>query len=524
MMTWWQRGIIYQIYPRSFQDNDGDGVGDLPGIIARLDYLAWLGVDAIWLSPIYPSPMADFGYDVSDYTGIHPLFGTLDDFDRLIAEASRRDIRVILDFVPNHSSDHHPWFLQSRASRVSAKRDWYIWRDARPDGSPPNNWLSVFGGSAWQWDEQTGQFYLHSFLPEQPDLNWRNPEVVEAMLEVIHFWMKRGVAGLRVDVIHFLLKDDLWRDDPPNPDFLAGNPWEALLHHHSCYQPGVHEFVRRFRQALDLYPGSVLVGEINYAAPFAEMTAFYGSDDELHLPFNFWLILLAWNARTVGQFIQSYDGIVPQHGFPNYVISNHDRSRVATRIGVEQARIAAMLLLTLRGTPFIYYGDELGMSDVVVPAEQARDPWGINVPGHGRDPQRTPMQWDDTRYAGFSNAMPWLPLADDFQSSNVAAQQADETSMLSLYRALIQYRRRSQALVVGTYTTLDIGSEDCLVYRREYGEERVLIALNFSSRPQHIFDFGTGRLAVSTHMDRETNGSLTALELRSNEGCVIELE
>ena len=523
MTAWWKHSIIYQVYPRSFQDSNGDGIGDISGITRRLDYLAWIGIDAIWLSPIYPSPMADFGYDVANYKDVHPLFGTLDDLDHLISEASARNIRIILDFVPNHTSDQHPWFIEARASRDNPRRDWYLWRDAKPDGSPPNNWLSIFGGSVWQWDETTGQYYLHSFLAEQPDLNWRNPEVVEAMLGAVHFWMQRGIAGLRVDVIHYLLKDDQWRDDPPNPDYRGGNPWNSLLHLHSCYQPDVHNIVKQFRRALDLYPESVFIGEINYAAPFSEMTAFYGSGDELHLPFNFWMIMLDWDAHKMRQFIQSYYENIPVHGWANYVLSNHDRPRVSTRFGAAQARVAALLLLTLRGTPFIYYGDELGISDVEIPVEKIQDPWGIKLPGNGRDPQRTPMQWDNSHYGGFSDADPWLPLANDFQVNNVASQQRDKTSMLNLYRSLIQYRRSSQPLLDGTFRLLDLGGDNCLVYLRQAGNERILVALNFSNKAQHITDFGVGTLQLSTYMDHQASSNITSFTLRPNEGCIIEL-
>ena len=363
--VWWKHGVVYQIYPRSFQDTNGDGVGDLKGIIERLDYLAWLGVDAIWISPIYPSPMADFGYDVSDYCNIDPLFGSLEDFDRLVAAAHARKIKVILDFVPNHTSERHPWFLESRASRVNPKRDWYIWRDGKPDGSPPNNWLSQFGGPAWAREARTGQYYLHSFLPEQPDLNWRNPEVRTAMYDVLRFWLDRGVDGFRVDVIWLLIKDAALRDNPPNPNY---RPTEAGIHRflqvYSADQPETHEVIAEMRSVLDRYDERVLIGEIYL--PIERLVTYYGQDLRgAQLPFNFQLLHTAWTAAAVGKLVTDYEVALPPGGWPNWVLGNHDQPRIAARVGEAQARIAAMLLLTLRGTPTMYYGDELGIGRVV---------------------------------------------------------------------------------------------------------------------------------------------------------------
>nr|PZN31071.1 MAG: alpha-amylase [Chloroflexota bacterium] len=370
---WWQRGVIYQIYPRSFQDSNGDGVGDLRGILQRLDYLAWLGVDAIWLSPIYPSPMADFGYDVADYCDIHPLFGNLEDFDRLVAEAHARGLKVILDYVPNHTSSQHPWFLESRSSRESPKRDWYIWRDPAPDGGPPNNWLAFFGGPAWTWDEATGQYYLHSFLPEQPDLNWRNPEVQRAMLDALRFWLDRGVDGFRVDVIWLMIKDDQFRDNPPNPDYRPDQPPIAsLLPVYNADRPEVLDIIRMMRRTLDAYDERMMVGEIYL--PIDRLMAYYGQNgDGCHLPFNFQLILLPWQAEKIKAAVDSYEQALPPGGWPNWVLGNHDQPRVATRAGQSQVGVAAMLLLTLRGTPTIYYGDEIGMHNVDIPPEQFQD-------------------------------------------------------------------------------------------------------------------------------------------------------
>jgi len=405
-------------------DSNGDGVGDLAGISGKLDYLQWLGVDALWISPIFPSPMADFGYDISDYIDIDPLFGTLAEFDALLAEAHRRGLKVLLDYVPNHTSDRHPWFIEARAGRLSPKRDWYIWRDPAPDGGPPNNWRSNFGGSAWQWDEDSGQYYYHAFLKEQPDLNWRNPQVRAAMLEVLRFWLERGVDGFRVDVMHHIIKDSEFRDNPPNPDYRPGmSPYRELLATYSTDRPEVHEIVEQMRRVVEDYDDRMLVGEIYL--PVERLVTYYGaSGNGAHLPFNFQLISLPWDARAISAAMERYYALLPGNAWPNWVLGNHDKPRIASRIGAAQARVAAMLLLTLRGTPTLYYGDEIGMEDVPISATQVRDPYEKNVPGLGlgRDPERTPMQWDASPHAGFSRADPWLPVGTSYRSVNVAAQ------------------------------------------------------------------------------------------------------
>jgi alpha-glucosidase len=527
--AWWQRGIVYQVYPRSFQDSDGDGVGDLPGITSRLDYLRWLGVDAVWISPVFPSPMADFGYDVSDYCGIHPLFGTLDDFDRLLAEAHGRGLRVILDFVPNHTSHLHPWFLESRASRDSPRRDWYVWRDPAPDGGPPNNWLSNFGGPGWTLDETTGQYYYHAFLAEQPDLNWRNPEVVEAMLGVLRFWLDRGVDGFRVDVIYHLLEDAEFRDNPRNPAWTpGGNPADAVLPVHTVDQDEVHALVARMRRLFDEYGERVLIGEIYL--PVERLVRYYGEElGGAHLPFNFQLILARWDARHIARLIDEYEAALPEGGWPNWVLGNHDQHRIATRVGAEQARVAAMLLLTLRGTPTLYYGDEIGMHDVEIPPERVQDPFEKRVPdrGLGRDPERTPMQWDGGPGAGFTTGEPWLPLADDWRVVNVRAERDNPRSTLTLYRRLIELRRGEPALEVGRFEPV-AAEGDVLAYvrRARRGESDFLVALNLGGRP-HVLrrpaGSPRGTVAASTHLDREGETISGDVHLRGNEGLVIRL-
>lgn len=433
---WWQKGVIYQVYPRSFQDSNGDGVGDLNGIRQRLDYLQWLGVTAIWISPIYPSPMADFGYDISDYTGIHSLFGTMDDFEALLKDVHQRHMKLILDLVPNHTSDQHPWFLESRSSRNNPKRDWYIWKDAKDDGSLPNNWLSVFGGPAWEWDEQTGQYYYHAFLKEQPDLNWRNPEVQEAMFNVMRYWLDKGVDGFRVDVMWHMVKDDHFRDNPVNPDYDPHTAdYEQLLPVYSTDQPEVHDIVQKMRQVLDSYPERMMIGEIYL--PIHRLVTYYGTDSKgAHLPFNFMLISLPWEASKIATAVAEYEGALPENGWPNWVLGNHDQPRITSRVGLQQSKVAALLLLTLRGTPTIYYGEELGMRDVPVPFGEVQDPQGLNMPDKNlsRDPERTPMQWDGSEYAGFSTVKPWLPLGSASKRVNVQVQAKDPYSQLTLYR------------------------------------------------------------------------------------------
>lgn len=526
VVPWWRRGIVYQIYPRSFQDSNGDGIGDLEGIRQRLPYLSWLGVDAIWISPFYPSPMADFGYDVADYCGVDPIFGSLDDFDRLIAEARKAGIRVILDFVPNHTSDQHPWFQESRISPGSAKRDWYIWRDPKPDGSPPNNWISNFGGSAWERDPASGQFYYHAFLREQPDLNWRNPAVRAAMHEALRFWLDRGVDGFRVDVIWHLIKDAELRDNPPNAAYQPGRPQiEKFLQVHSADQDEVLEVVEELRALLDRYDDRVLIGEIYL--PLERLMAYYGRDLRgAHLPFNFQLLNAAWDARHIRRLIAEYERALPGGGWPNWVLGNHDRPRIASRVGPAQARIAAMMLLTLRGTPTLYYGDELGMEQVPITGDDVHDPWERNEPGLGvgRDPERTPMQWDRSPGAGFSTAKPWLPLGADWEARNVAIARADPKSLLSLYRALIELRRSSPALSIGAYREVETAG-GLLVFDRVAGEERFRVVLNLGHDDDELDLRGErGRILISASREHEDEIVAGRFRLAGDEGLVIRLE
>ena len=531
MFSWWQSGVIYQVYPRSFMDGNGDGVGDLAGIRQRLDYLSWLGIDTLWLSPIYPSPMADFGYDIADYTNIDAIFGSLADFDDVLRDVHQRNMKLVLDFVPNHTSDEHPWFHESRSGRESAKRDWYLWHDPAPDGGPPNNWTSFFGGSAWQLDAESGQYYLHMFDVKQPDLNWRNPRVRQAMYDVLRFWLERGVDGFRVDVIWMLIKDDLFRDNVERPHWKPGDPAYARQDgRYSENQPQVHDVIREMRSVTDEYSDRVLIGEIYL--PLPQLMEYYGPNlDEVHLPFNFrFLELQAWNAQLLRQSVDEYEAALLANAWPNWVLGNHDRSRIASRIGREQARIAQMLLLTLRGTPTCYYGDELGLLDSRVPVDLIRDPQGKENPAHSRDPYRSPMPWHPGPNAGFSapetKAALWLPLPDDYQSYNVASELTDTHSFLMFVKHLLTLRHAHPALSRGSYRSLEHVPSECFVYLRTYQQKRFLIALNCSAVEQsiHCPQEGTGHIILSTSLDRSEGTDLSPLHLRAHEGCILELD
>ena len=552
-LKWWQTGIIYQIYPRSFQDSGGDGVGDLKGVTRRLDYLASLGITAVWLSPIFTSPMKDFGYDVADYKGIDPLFGTLEDFDELVREAHAWGLKVMLDFVPNHSSDEHPWFQEARASRDNPKRDWYMWRDPAPGvngvgGGVPNNWKSFFGGDAWTLDEATGQYYLHQFVREQPELNWANPDVRQEMADTLRFWMDRGVDGFRVDVIWLLAKDPEFRDEPRNPDWRPGQPeHNSLVHTHTQDLPVTHEYIGELRAALDEYDDRMMVGEIYL--PIETLLTYAGTPDapECHLPFNFHLILTPWNAADVRKLVDEYDAAVTKNGsWPNWVLGNHDQHRFATRVGRVQYRVAQTLLLTLRGTPTVYYGDEIGMEDGHIPPDRVVDPAALGQPdvaAAGRDPERTPMQWDTSPHAGFTGvgAEPWLPVAENFTAVNVAAQESDQGSDLNYFRALTRLRAGSTALTVGSYRSLETATGTPIVqgataltggsyqnvqagsgiygFVREHEGERVLVLLNFGDQdvPLSLPELETATPLLSSH------GEAGRQTLRGNEAQLWRL-
>lgn len=528
-LYWWQTGIIYQIYPRSFQDSNNDGIGDLKGIIKRLDYLKWLGIKAIWLSPVYTSPMEDFGYDISDYKGIDPIFGTIEDFEELIKEAHSRHLKVIMDFVPNHTSDKHKWFLESKSSRDNPKRDWYLWYDALPDGSPPNNWLSVFGGNAWEWDENTGQYYYHAFLKEQPDLNWRNPEVREAMYDVMRFWLGKGIDGFRIDVIWHLIKDKNLRDNPKNPyyeDHMA--TYDSLLPVYSTDQAEVHEIVAEMRAIHDQYDEHMMIGEIYLPVP--RLVTYYGTGGKgVHLPFNFMLISLPWEAQKIAVAIDEYESVLPENAWPNWVIGNHDQPRITSRVGMNQAKIAAMLLLTLRGTPTMYYGDEIGMRDVPIPSDEVRDPQGLNMPEKNlsRDPSRTPMHWDNSMNAGFTDTKPWLRIDPRYHRVNVESEKNDPYSMLTFYRKLIELRQSEVSLMAGDYIPLHSDRQILAYFRKMQDQSSFLIVLNLSHRPCY---FKNNRVAVkgtvvlATSPEFEGIKTDNEINLGGDEGLIIKLD
>ncbi len=522
---WWQEAVFYQIYPRSFMDSDGDGIGDLAGITARLDYLAGtLGVDAVWISPFYPSPMADFGYDVSDYVDVDPTFGTLADFDALVEAAHGRGLRVVVDWVPNHSSEQHPWFVESRSSRDNPKRDWYIWRDPAPDGSEPNNWASIFGGPAWEFDERTGQYYMHTFLAEQPDINWRNPETKAAMLETLRFWLERGVDGFRLDACHYSMKDPQFRDNPVLPAARHGykelGDYDRLEHIYDRNHPDIHPLFREIRALLDEYSAErprFSIGEIHL--DWDEWVVYYGDNDELHMPFNFALVGQDLTAARAREVVETLERIIPPGAWPNYVLGNHDEPRIASRLGPRRARLGTMMLLTLRGTPTLYYGDELGMLQADIPPEEQQDPWGRRMPGLGRDGCRTPMQWEPGPGAGFTTGHPWLDSLDPDGDRNVQAQLDDPDSDLNFTRRLLALRKKSAALRRGSHQTLEGQGEGVFAYRRTHDSETVEVYLNLGDQPASVAARGQVLAATSPAAPADVDG---AIDLPPLDGVVIQ--
>jgi alpha-glucosidase len=510
---WWQSAVVYQVYPRSFADGDGDGVGDLAGLIGRLEHLSWLGVDAVWLSPFYRSPMVDFGYDVADYTDVDPVFGDLATFDRLVAEAHRRGIRVIIDWVPNHSSDRHPWFVASRSSRADPHRDWYFWRDGRPGGEPPNDWRSTFGGPAWTRDDVTGQWYLHSFSREQPDLDWSNPAVAQAMLGTLRFWLDRGVDGFRIDVVQELGKV---------PDAPAGaGPWPR-----DQAWPAGHEIVRRVRAVLDEYDERVAVGEV-YVLDQERLASFLVTGDELHLAHNFVFLRTPWEARRFREVIEEFDRVAPEPAWPTWCLENHDHARVASRYdedgrGPARARAAALLVLGLRGCASVFQGQELGLPDARIPAEAVVDL-------DGRDPERAPMPWERPSRAGpgagFTTGSPWLPVVHDAERLAVEAQRDDGRSTLTLWRRAIALRRGSPALRAGGQRMLD-DDDDVLAWIREGGGERLMVAINMGDAPREVHPPGgeVVRILLSTDPARSgERADVRSVRLAPDEGVVLWL-
>ncbi|NPV58800.1 MAG: DUF3459 domain-containing protein [Actinobacteria bacterium] len=536
-MPWWKKGVIYQVAVRSFADSDGDGNGDLRGIIDQLDYLndgteASLGVDALWLTPIFASPMRDFGYDVSDYLSVNPLFGDMETFEELLSQCHRRGMKVILDMVLNHTSDRHPWFLESRSSRDNPRRDWYIWRDGRAPGKPPNRWRAVVEGSAWEWDEATGQYYYHAFLPFQPDLNWRNPEVREALFGAVKSWLERGVDGFRLDLINFLYEDELLRDNPRKPG-LRPYDWQRHLYDRS--RPESVELVRELRRLLDGYPGRMMMGEV-FTDTREDAVALLGDGtDALHLSFYLHFAQRRWRAEAFRESVGWLEENIPERAWPCYYLNNHDLPRSFTRLGgrrdaYARAKVAAAMLLTLRGTPIIYYGEEIGMPQARIPRGRMDDPigkkfWPIPV---GRDGCRTPMQWDGGRYAGFSRSEPWLPLGPSHPERNVEREDADPYSLLNWYRRLIRLRRERPALRAGSYRAIEGAPGGVFAYLREAGGEAVAVLLNFSPRQVSLRRLrvprgdGKWRVLISTHRMGCDEVCLETIFLRPYQAAILE--
>jgi alpha-glucosidase len=491
---WWKHAVFYEIYPRSFADSNNDGVGDLRGIASKLDYLKQLGIDAIWITPCFPSPQVDFGYDVSDYENIDPMYGTLADFDYLASEAHKRGIRIIMDFVMNHTSDQHKWFIASRSSRTSPYRDWYIWRDGKVPGQPPNNWLSTFGGPAWQWDAKTSQYYYHFFYPQQPDLNWRNPAVEKAMFDVTRWWYKRGVSGFRLDAVDTLFEDPGLHDNPVLPGKNAYRDPNQKREYNDKL-PQVHDVLRDLRKVANEY-NAVLIGE-TWTNNIAELKHYYGQDNELQMPMD--LMFASVNKLSATAFRKQIALAESLGNWPVYVITNHDIVRSYDRYGDGRhndaiAKLMAGLYLTLRGTPILYYGEEIGMeNNDPKRKEDVKDPKGkVGWPlDKGRDGERTPMQWSNSTNAGFTTGAPWLPVPSSYKTHNVSTELKDSHSILEFYRQLLALHHTNPALAEGKYVALNQSSADVLSYLRQNGKESVLVVLNMTATPQKVsFDLG----------------------------------
>lgn len=493
---WWRGSVIYQIYPRSFQDTTGDGSGDLAGIVRRLGHVASLGIDAIWLSPFFQSPMADMGYDVSDYCAVDPLFGTMADFDAVVAEAHRLGLKVVIDQVLAHTSDRHPWFVESRASRDNAKADWYVWAEAKPDGTAPNNWLSVFGGSAWEWDSVRRQYYLHNFLISQPALNYHNSEVQDAVLDTVRFWLARGVDGFRLDTVNYYIQDRWLRDNPPLAESVAGvnvdtNPYNFQEHLFDKSRPENINFLKRFRALIDEGEGRAVVGEVGDEKRSLQTLAAYTSgNDKLNMSYTFDMLGPEFSAAHVRKCVEAFEAAAPD-GWVCWAFSNHDVVRHVTRWTrpdgdtIATAKFAIDLLCCLRGSICLYQGEELGLEEADIAYEDLRDPYGIRFwPGFkGRDGCRTPMVWAaGEKNAGFSSGKPWLPVSDGQRAKAVDVQAGDESSVLAHYRSALALRRAHPALVTGSIRFLDAAG-DMMVFIREGGGERLLCAFNFAAEP-----------------------------------------
>jgi len=536
---WSRHAIVYQIYPLSFKDSSGDGRGDLEGIIEKLDYLQKpgksttsayehgesLGINTVWISPFFRSPMADFGYDIENYTDVDPIFGDTKTFDRLVSELKKRKVRLIVDFVGNHTAAKHQWFVDSKSSRNNPKRDWYIWKDPNADGGPPNNWASFFGGSAWEFDQNTGQYFFHTFLKEQPDLNWYNPEVRAEMMRILDFWISKGVDGFRVDALQHFLEDSSLRDEIPDPN--TDDPYKSLVHRFNLDIGAKNNVVGSFfTEVLEKHPDLFIVGEVYVG--LNDLIKFYDLvPNGRFMPFNFNLIDIKWSASSFKHLIDEYQSKLKPEYLANYVLGNHDVMRIATRIGITKAHIIAFLQYTLPGVPFVYYGDEIGMENGTIPPNAIKDVLAKMFPGlnKGRDLERTPMQWDESENAGFTDGKPWLPVAHNYKTINVSNQEKDENSTLSLYKALIRLRKNSETLKIGKYVPRKSSSPAIFSFERHHNGERLLVLVNFSENiEREIIHPSKGReskIIFSTNTRKPAHNSSKIVELLPNEACVI---
>lgn len=524
--SWWRGAVIYQVYPRSLMDTNNDGIGDIPGIIKSLDYIASLGVDAIWVSPVFKSPMKDFGYDISDYREIDPIFGSLNDFDQLIAEAHARNIKIIIDQVLSHTSDQHAWFMESRESRDNPKADWYVWADANPDGTPPNNWLSIFGGSAWEWESRRCQYYLHNFLKSQPDLNYHSPAVRQQILQEVEFWLKRGVDGLRLDAINFCFHDAELRSNPLKPleerkgrGFREDNPYAFQKHIYDNTRPENLAFIESLRELMNRYPGTVTLGEISSENSLETMAEYTNGHSRLHMAYSFELLVEQLSGSHIRKTVEDLDKKLTQ-GWPCWSIGNHDVRRVLSRWGGENpslqlAKIFNAMLLSLRGSLCSYQGEELGLTEAVIAREDLQDPYGITFWPRfkGRDGCRTPLPWNQNTYAGFSSVKTWLPVSDAHKHQAVSLQDQDQHSVLNAYRKFIRWRKQQPALVLGEINFI-ADHQDYLVFMRKENNQTLLAAFNFSNKAYSIkFNQPLRLVTTEGHGFTSVAGDMDSIEM-----------
>ncbi|BDA60960.1 alpha-glucosidase [Shewanella xiamenensis] len=511
-LTWWRGAVIYQVYPRSLLDTNGDGVGDLRGIITKLDYIASLNVDAIWISPFFKSPMADFGYDISDYREVDPLFGSMQDFDELIEKAHQRGIKVIIDQVLSHTSDQHAWFIESRENRTNPKADWYVWADPKEDGTAPNNWLAIFGGCAWEWEPRRQQYYLHNFLRSQPDINFHNPKVRQAVLDNVEFWLKKGVDGFRLDAITFCYHDEQLRDNPAKPKdkrqgrgFSEDNPYAYQYHYYNNDRPQTIQFIEELRQLINRYPGAVTLGEVSAEDSLAVMAAYTKGEDRLHMAYSFELLTDDYSATYIRQTVEALEGSIGD-GWPCWAIGNHDVQRVASRWGrgkqiPDMVKMLNAMLCSLRGSVCSYQGEELGLTEAPIEFHELQDPFGKTFwpMFKGRDGCRTPMPWEQhADFAGFSQVTPWLPVTSEHRALAVDVQEADPASMLHGYRQFLAWRKGYPILIEGEIEFLD-APEPLLVFVRKLGEQKLLVCFN-------LLDTETQLLLAGLKLQQELTG------------------